>query len=71
MPPSSGNLGGPVPTSTARQPTVAPQRIIKVDKKYPWSKEVQTKLRQVFKLPSFRENQKEAIDCTMAGKDGE
>ena len=29
------------------------------------------KLRQVFKLPHFRTHQKEAIDCTMAGKDGE
>jgi bloom syndrome protein len=38
---------------------------------YPWSKEVDQKLRQIFGLPKFRHHQKEAIDVTMSGKDGE
>jgi bloom syndrome protein len=42
-----------------------------VDIKHPWSKELEQKLRQVFKLPKFRMHQKEAIDETMAGKDGQ
>jgi bloom syndrome protein len=32
---------------------------------------VNQKLRQVFMLPNFRTHQKEAIDETMAGRDGE
>jgi hypothetical protein len=43
---------------------------VKPDVKYPWTKEVEQKLRQVFGLPRFRLHQKEAIDETMAGKDG-
>lgn len=46
-------------------------RIHQVEKQYAWSKEVNQKLRQVFMLPNFRTHQKEAIDETMAGKDGE
>jgi hypothetical protein len=38
---------------------------------YPWSKEVVQKLRQVFGLTNFRENQKDIINATMAGKDGQ
>lgn len=37
---------------------------------HPWSKEVNKKLREVFKLPGFRKHQKEAVDETMAGRDG-
>ena len=37
---------------------------------HPWSKEVNKKLRDVFKLPGFRKHQKEAVDETMAGRDG-
>lgn len=69
-------LGGPGPSSSAaraaRVAAVALQpRTIVVEKKYAWTKEVETKLRQVFKLPDFRKHQKEAINETMAGKDGE
>jgi bloom syndrome protein len=71
--------GGPGPSSSAQRAEVAAQqrqlvqgpRTIKVDVKHPWTKEVEQKLRQVFKLPKFRTHQKEAVDETMAGKDGE
>jgi RecQ family ATP-dependent DNA helicase len=36
---------------------------------YPWDSEVTYALKQVFKLPSFRQNQKEAINATLDGKD--
>lgn len=73
---SSQALAGPGPSTQAqatqaklraqRSPSpVAPQI------QHPWSKEVEQKLRQVFNLPKFRHHQKEAIDVTMAGKDGE
>ncbi|WWC86120.1 uncharacterized protein L201_000991 [Kwoniella dendrophila CBS 6074] len=68
-------LGGPGPSSTAaaaarRQAMQTPQqRTIQVEKTYPWTKEVENKLRQMFKLPNFRKHQKEAINETMAGKD--
>lgn len=70
---SSPALAGPGPSTQASQRLRAqpppsppkPQRI------YPWSKEVEQKLRQVFGLPKFRHHQKEAIDVTMAGEDGE
>ena len=36
----------------------------------PWDKEVEQRLRQVFKLPGFRTHQREAVNETMAGNDG-
>lgn len=36
---------------------------------YPWTEEVEYRLREVFKLPGFRQNQREAVDATLAGKD--
>ncbi|KAK6905567.1 hypothetical protein I203_106397 [Kwoniella mangroviensis CBS 8507] len=65
-------LGGPRPPSSPPKPpnVQAPQqRTIQVEKTYPWTKEVEHKLRQMFKLPNFRKHQKEAINETMAGKD--
>lgn len=62
--------GGPGPSSSAAAQRVQAQKAVKVDVQYPWSKEVSQKLRQIFKLPRFRTHQKEAIDETMAGKDG-
>lgn len=50
-------------------PAVPQHRVIPLEITHPWSKEVNQKLRQVFKLPNFRKHQKEAIDETMAGKD--
>ncbi len=64
-------LGGPGPSSSACAQRVQAQKAVKVDVQHAWSKEVKQKLRQVFKLPGFRTHQKEAIDETMAGKDGE
>ncbi|WVR05784.1 hypothetical protein IAU60_002809 [Kwoniella sp. DSM 27419] len=55
----------------ARSPVklISPQRTVPVEIKHPWTKEVEHKLRQIFKLPNFRKHQKEAINETMAGKD--
>ncbi|KAK4688907.1 bloom syndrome protein, partial [Tremellales sp. Uapishka_1] len=62
-------LGGPGPSSSAMRLKAPAPRQIKVDIKHAWSKEVEQKLRQIFKLPRFRQHQKEAIDETMAGRD--
>lgn len=85
-PPPSEFLGRPArnlvsaPTSTSRasDPTAGVSdagaltpRVHQIEKQYAWSKEVNQKLRQVFMLPNFRTHQKEAIDETMAGRDGE
>nr|XP_031861239.1 uncharacterized protein CI109_003209 [Kwoniella shandongensis]KAA5528311.1 hypothetical protein CI109_003209 [Kwoniella shandongensis] len=67
------NMGGPGPSSSASasgQGSKAPApRTIQIETKYPWTKEVEHKLRTKFKLPNFRKHQKEAINETMAGKD--
>lgn len=39
------------------------------DTRYPWSGEVEYRLREVFKLPGFRPHQLEAINATLSGKD--
>jgi len=57
---------GPSSEPIAQQP-----RRVEVAVRHPWSKEVEGKLRTYFKLPGFRLHQREAIDQTMAGKDGE
>ncbi|WWC66473.1 uncharacterized protein I206_100375 [Kwoniella pini CBS 10737] len=65
-------FGGPGPSSSqakSRAVQVPVQRSVQVEKTYAWTKEVETKLRHVFKLPKFRKHQKEAINETMAGKD--
>jgi len=62
----------PVEASQASgAPGVQAPRTIVAEKRFPWSKEVDDKLRTYFKKPKFRFHQKEAIDETMAGKDGE
>ena len=62
---ASSEAGPSSAVSTVRQP-----RPVQLDRVYPWSKEVADKLRTYFKIAGFRQNQREAIDETMAGKDG-
>ncbi|EIW72677.1 hypothetical protein TREMEDRAFT_24772 [Tremella mesenterica DSM 1558] len=66
---SRPDLGGPGPSSSASNMSVQAPKTYKMEVQHPWSKEVVSKLRQVFKLPRFRTHQKEAIDETMSGKD--
>lgn len=54
------------PLSSSEEPAEALQPEVI----HPWSKEISQRLRQTFRLPRFRKHQKEAIDATMAGKDG-
>lgn len=70
-------MGGPGPSTQqaqlARAQAIreAPPPPVQLVKKYAWTKEVEKKLRDIFKLPGFRHHQREAIDATMAGRDGE
>lgn len=69
-------MGGPGP-STQQAQLARAQAIrdapasIKPASNHPWTKEVNTKLRAIFKLPGFRHHQREAVNATMAGRDGE
>ena len=36
---------------------------------FPWSAEMARHLRDTFRIPAFRDNQKEIINCTMGGRD--
>jgi bloom syndrome protein len=69
------NMGGPGP-STQQAQLARAQAIrgvaapVKPVTTHRWSKEVNKKLRDVFRLPGFRHHQKEAIDATMGGRDG-
>ena len=77
IPRSQGNRLQSMPTSFSQQiePLSRPSAstsitLPKQDKKiYPWSSEVHNVLRNTFKLKEFRENQQEAVDSTLAGKD--
>ncbi len=71
--PNQSNL---LTSSTSRHaPAILarPQKVVTPVKEteYPWSKEVRKRLKGVFGLRGFRMNQKDIIDATMAGKDGE
>ena len=48
-------------------PTPAPARSVPVP--HPWDAQVNDALHRLFKLPSFRPDQREAIDATLAGRD--
>lgn len=67
---SSSSSSATSANRVASDPVTGAPRIHSVEKQYPWTKEVNQKLRQVFMLPGFRALQKEAIDVTMSGKDG-
>jgi bloom syndrome protein len=60
----------PIRTEASASRSVHVPKPIRVEVRHPWSKEVDQKLRLVFKLSGFRLHQKEAVDETMAGKDG-
>ena len=70
-------MGGPGPsTQQAQQARAqaireAPPAPVQLMKKHPWTKEIDKKLREIFKLPGFRHHQREAVDATMGGHDGE
>jgi len=70
-------MGGPGPsTQQAQQARAqaireAPSAPMQLVKKHPWTKEIDKKLREIFKLPGFRHHQREAVDATMSGRDGE
>lgn len=77
LPRVSGSATRSVAQRVIRSPSPPPKKSVAVkakpvelEKRYPWSDEVDNKLRSCFKLPNFRQNQKEAINETMAGKDG-
>lgn len=44
-------------------------RVTPTESNYPWSSEVDYRLREVFNLPGFRPHQLEAINATLSGKD--
>lgn len=62
-------VAGPSTQTLAK--SVQATKIVHIETRHPWSKEVEDKMKTYFKIPRFRYHQKEAIDETMAGKDGE
>jgi hypothetical protein len=77
LPRVSGSAPRSVAQRVIRSPSPPPKKSVAVkakpvelEKRYPWSDEVENKLKSYFKLPKFRQNQKETINETMAGKDG-
>ncbi|KAK4188559.1 putative ATP-dependent DNA helicase [Podospora australis] len=69
---SSGNVGPipgrrsatKVPPPLERKPSIPPELM-----RYPWSKDVRRALKDRFRMTSFRQNQLEAMNATLAGKD--
>lgn len=52
------------PTASQSEPAIPPRLM-----KFPWSPEVQKKLKDRFRMKGFRQNQLEAINATLAGED--
>lgn len=63
--PSDDLMAAAGPSRSVPEPAHQPEKI------YPWTKEVKQKLKGIFKMAGFRRNQKEIIDATLSGKDGE
>ncbi|UJO23873.1 ATP-dependent DNA helicase hus2/rqh1 [Fulvia fulva] len=60
------------PPSAAKMKKTPAKDLAAIERKnfgYPWSDEVKRTLKQTFKLQGFRENQCEAINATLGGKD--
>lgn len=76
---ASGNVGPPAKAnSTSRKPPTLPTQTLPQSKapaippalmKFPWSPDVQRMLKDRFRMKGFRQNQLEAINATLAGRD--
>jgi bloom syndrome protein len=69
---SSGNAGGPLRKRAAAKnvPAQVPKASINPElMKFPWSGDVRRALKDRFRMTGFRQNQLEAINATLAGKD--
>ena len=69
---SSGNAGGPLRKRATAMPVPSQQPKASINKelmKHPWSLDVRRALKDRFRMTSFRHNQLEAINATLAGKD--
>lgn len=67
-------IAGSSPPHSSPQGLTGPQvnsqvQSIYASRNYPWDSEVYYVLKQMFKLSNFRQNQKEAINATLDGKD--
>lgn len=70
---SNNVQGRPQPVKTKRGPAVQSeaekQAAHRENMRFPWSQEVADRLTKVFKMKGFRENQFQAINATLSGKD--
>ncbi|KAL2022783.1 hypothetical protein VTK56DRAFT_4599 [Thermocarpiscus australiensis] len=69
---SSGNVGAPLRRRPAARnvPPLRPRASFPPEQmRYPWSADVRRALKDRFRMTSFRPNQLEAINATLAGKD--
>ncbi len=69
---SSGNAGGPPRRRAAAKPVPSQQPKASINPelmKHAWSEDVRRALKDRFRMTGFRQNQLEAINATLAGKD--
>lgn len=71
LPRVEASASRPINAEAGPSKVVQTPKPIKIEVRHPWSKEVEDKMKTYFKIPKFRFHQKESIDETMAGKDGE